>query len=89
MNLFDEIKKVLAPVSILDEEEIKPEQDLHADLGIDSFSTMESVIELESKYDIEFEDKKIRSLITVQDVVDYVRQKIAAACGEGGDYETV
>ena len=77
MKLFEEIKKILAPVSLVDEKEIQPVHNLAADLGIDSFGTAEVVINLENKFNLQIMDKQIRSFATVQDVVDYVRVNAA------------
>lgn len=79
MKLLDDIRRLLAPVSLMDEQDILPAHNLEADLGIDSFGTAEVVIELESKYAIEIAEKQIRSFISVQDVMDYVRQNAALA----------
>ncbi len=81
MKLLDEIRKVLAPASLVDEQDIKPEHNLAADLGIDSFGTMEVVIGLENKYNIKIMDKQLHLFETVQDVMDYVQQNAATANG--------
>lgn len=89
MKLFDELKEILAPASVMDEGSILPEHNIKTDLCIDSFGIMEVLITLEDKYDVTFPEKKIPSLITVQDVLDYMLQNMETSQEQGGNYETV
>lgn len=72
MDLLIEIRKILASVSIKSEETIELSDNLEADLGIDSFGTVEIAVQLEDKYNISIKDKELRIFCTVQDVLDYV-----------------
>lgn len=89
MGLFEEVRKLLAGASLLDEEEIRPSHMLEADLGIDSFGTMEIVISIESSFGVTVRDKDLKCLITVQDVVDFISKNSTSSKEQRRNYETV
>ncbi len=64
--------KILAMVSKKPTEELLPEKELVADLGIDSPKALELLIELEEAFSIEIEDEDAAKMETVQDVLTYV-----------------
>ncbi len=68
--------KVLAAASGKPEGELRPEQDLVADLGIDSPRQLELLIDLEEALGVEITDEEAAAMETVGDVLDY-----AAAAG--------
>ena len=45
------------------------------DLGIDSLSSVELALELESAFDVKIEDEELMKLKTVQDIVDILKSK--------------
>jgi len=49
---------------------------LTADLGIDSLDMLELVIALESTFDIEITDQAAKKLTTVQQMINYISQKV-------------
>jgi len=63
---------VLAEVCGRPAQEITPEQDLVADLEIDSPKALQLLVTLEEKFDIEIPDEDAARLEKVQDVLDYV-----------------
>ena len=63
---------VLAEVCGRPVQEITPEQDLVADLEIDSPKALQLLVTLEEKFDIEIPDEDAARLERVQDVLDYV-----------------
>ena len=70
-------------IEILDEKldkdasEITAESSIKEDLGADSLDMVEIVMEIEEEFDVEVEDSDTASIITVQDIVDYVTKKQA------------
>jgi acyl carrier protein len=57
-------------------EEIRPEADFQNDLGADSLDTVELVMSLEEKFDIEIPDEDAEKIRTVSDAVSYIDHKI-------------
>ena len=79
MNLLEEIRAILAPVSMMSEEDIMPDNNLRTDIGLDSFGTMDAVASLEDKYGINIADEQISMFITVKDIMDYVKHNTSPA----------
>ena len=56
--------------------EVKPDTSFIEDLGTDSLDTIELVMALEEKFNIEIPDEDTKEMNTVADVVKYIRSKI-------------
>ena len=68
---FDAIAKIVAERTGCSVADVKPESRF-ADLGIDSLDTVEMVMELEDKLDMEIElDKKVA---TIGELVDFIEE---------------
>lgn len=67
MNCFDELKKIIQE-KVGSEVEITMDSELKS-LGIDSLDLLETVIDVETKLGIKFEDEELVSFVTVGDVV--------------------
>ncbi|AFY75374.1 acyl carrier protein [Synechococcus sp. PCC 7502] len=59
--------------------EVKPEASFQNDLGADSLDLVEVVMALEEEFEVEIPDEDADSIKTVQEAVDYIEQKQAAA----------
>lgn len=70
--MFEEIKKMMVETLSIQEDLITPEAKLEADLGINSLELAELAFQCEDKYNMEFKDEDIHTLITVGDVVNYI-----------------
>ena len=70
--MFEEVQKVIAEQLGLDLAQVKPESRLVEDLEADSMDVVELVTELEMNYQIEIPDEAMTTLVTVQDVVNYI-----------------
>ena len=73
--MFEQVKDALVESLNIDGEEIKLESNLKDDLGIDSLSSIELALEIESEFDIKIEDEELMKLQTVQDVIDIINSK--------------
>lgn len=51
-------------------------QDITKDLGVDSIDLMDLIIGIETKYNIRFDDERIKSIKTVGDFLDYTNELI-------------
>ena len=45
------------------------------DLGVDSLEMIELVCAVEDEFDIEIADKKIKSLVTIGDLINYINSQ--------------
>ncbi len=70
---------ILSRIAKRDAAELKPGQDLVADLGIDSPKALEMICDLEEECGIEVPDDAVGTLETVGDVLKIVRDAESAA----------
>ena len=69
------VYKIIQEVLTDDVDKIKPEARLIDDLGADSLTAVEIVMELEKKLDIIIDDSEVEKIITVQDIINIVEAK--------------
>ena len=74
----DTVLEVIAKISKKDKAAIKPEQELAADLGIDSPKGLQLLMDLEDKLHIEIGDDDAARMNTVNDILTYVAAKETA-----------
>ncbi|MHC1683229.1 MAG: acyl carrier protein [Clostridiaceae bacterium] len=72
--MFQKIKSIIADQLGVDEEEITMESSFIDDLGADSLDIVELIMALESEFDIEFPDEDAEKVVSVADVVDYIKE---------------
>ncbi|MHC5938419.1 acyl carrier protein [Nostoc sp.] len=79
-ELFDKVKKIVTDqLSVEDPDKITPQSKFMDDLGADSLDTVELVMALEEEFDIEIPDEAAEQIISVQDAVDYINNKVTAS----------
>jgi len=62
----------------LQETEVTPDANLTKDLGIDSLDYAELTMEFEQVFDIRIPDSDAEKLTTINQAVDYIKQKLDA-----------
>lgn len=75
-DTLNKLKKVISEELRIDEDKIVPEAKLFDDLNFDSLDTVETVIGVEEAFDIVIEDEDTDSFETIQDIVDYINDRI-------------
>lgn len=75
--MLNKVIEILAEKLDRDPSEIEATSKIKDDLGADSLDMVEIVMEIEEEFDVEVEDADTASIITVQDIVDYVEKKQA------------
>ena len=68
----DKALDVLAAVSGTAREDLAPDRDLVADLGIDSPKALRLLVELEEAFDFEIPDEDAAEMSTVGDILAYI-----------------
>ena len=76
-DLSDKIKQVAIERLELNEEDVSMDSDIQKDLGADSLSVVELIMELEDTFNIEIPDEDAENLRTLNDVVNFVQEKLA------------
>ena len=76
------VKEIIMDKLGTSEEKITPEASFRNDLGADSLSTVELMMELEEVFGVEIEDEEAEKIQTVKDAVGYIEKKLADKGGE-------
>jgi len=72
-----QVRRILADHLDLDVGKIKKTAVLADDLGVDSFSSIEIVYELEDKFGVEIPEKDLADVKTVDDIVNYISSRLS------------
>jgi acyl carrier protein len=67
---------ILRNVLDVQEEQIKDNSNFVKDLGADSLTVVEIIMEIEEAFNIEIPDEETQGLETVKELRDYVKDKI-------------
>ena len=78
MNIYEEIKKVVIKQLGVKPEEVTSEALFINDLGADSLDTVELIMALEERFDIEVPDEDAEKMHRVSDVVSYIENRKGA-----------
>ena len=70
--MYEKLKQILVEEMNIDESLITPDAEFTTDLGFNSLELADLVVVCEEKFDIEFDDEVLPTLITVRDVVNYL-----------------
>lgn len=74
--MIEKLKQVLNDtVDIKKETEIDENTVILRDLGVDSLDMVELVCAVEDEFDIEIADKKIKTLVTIGDLINYIESQ--------------
>ena len=74
-ELEQEIIDTIAEEGEIDRSEITPDSNLY-DLGIDSLSSLETLVALEEKYDITIKQNKLRNVNSVSAIIKVVSSEL-------------
>ena len=74
-SVLESVKKIIAETLELDVKDIKEDSNLIADLGMESLDLVDLVVAFEDKYNVTIEDKDVKTLQTVKDIVTYIENK--------------
>jgi len=75
-SVEERVKKIVAEQLGVDLEDVTPEASFVDDLGADSLDTVELVMALEEEFDIEIPDEDAEKILTVQNSIDYIKEKL-------------
>ena len=72
---FEKLKKIIAEVLNVDEEEISMETFVD-DLGADSLDVFQIIMGLEEEFDIEIPNEEAEKIVTVGDAVEQIKSAL-------------
>lgn len=73
--MLEKMKEIIAEQLSVDESEVVLEASFKDDLGADSLDLFELVMALEEEYDVEIPSDDLNDLNTVEDVINYLKEK--------------
>ena len=73
---FEKLKKIIAEVLNVDEEEITMETTFMDDLGADSLDIFQIIMGLEEEFDIEIANEEAENIVTVADAVEQIKKAL-------------
>ena len=76
-EVFEKVKNVIIEQLGVAENNITMEASFIDDLGADSLDTVELIMALEEEFDIEIPDSDAEKVVTVGDVVEYIKDHVA------------
>ena len=71
--VFEKVKEIIVEQLGVEEDDVTLESSFIDDLGADSLDIVELVMALEEEFDIEIPDSDAEKVVTVGDVVDYIK----------------
>ena len=73
---FEKLKKIIAEVLNVDEEEITMETTFVDDLGADSLDIFQIIMGIEEEFDIEIPQEKAEKIVSVGDAAEAIKAAI-------------
>ena len=75
-EVFDRVKEIIVEQLGVAENAVTEESSFIDDLGADSLDIVELIMALEEEFDMEIPDADAEKVVTVGDVVDYIKDNI-------------
>lgn len=73
--MLEKMLPIIAEQLNVEEEQIRPESTFKEDLGADSLDLFELVMALEDQFGVEIPSEDLESIVTVNDVIEYLKGK--------------
>ena len=73
---LDKLKKIIADVLNVDENEITPATKFVDDLGADSLDVFQIIMGIEEEFDIEIANEEAENIVTVADAVEQIKNAL-------------
>ena len=74
--IFDKVKEIIIEQLGVTESSITMEASFIDDLGADSLDIVELIMALEEEFDLEIPDSDAEKVVTVGDVVEYIKDNV-------------
>ena len=75
-EIFNKVKEIIVEQLGVAETAVVAEASFIDDLGADSLDIVELVMAIEEEFDIEIPDSDAEKVVTVGDVVDYIKENV-------------
>ncbi len=75
-EIFEKVKKIIIDLLQVSEDAVTPEAHFIDDLGADSLDLVELIMGIEEEFNIEIPDGEAEKVVTVGDVVEYLKENV-------------
>jgi len=75
-EIFDKVKEIIIEQLGVSETAVSTEASFIDDLGADSLDIVELIMALEEEFDLEIPDSDAEKVVTVGDVVEYIKENV-------------
>ncbi len=75
-EIFDKVKEIIVEQLGVAENAVTMEASFIDDLGADSLDIVELIMALEEEFDLEIPDADAEKIVSVSDVVDYIKENV-------------
>ena len=75
-EVYDKVKEIIVEQLGVAETAITPDASFIDDLGADSLDIVELIMALEEEFDLEIPDADAEKVVTVNDVVEYIKGNV-------------
>ena len=75
-EIFDKVKEIIIEQLGVTESAITTDASFIDDLGADSLDIVELIMALEEEFDLEIPDSDAEKVVTVGDVVEYIKENV-------------
>lgn len=74
--MLEKVITILTDFTEIEKEKMTEQSNLVADLGLNSLDVISVVVAFEDAFDIEIPDQKIKDLVTIGDIVEYLEAHV-------------
>ena len=74
--MFEELKKILVDELQVSEDLVTPEAEFVNDMKLNSLEIADFIVLCEEKFGMEVDEEDIHSILTVQDLCDYIAERV-------------
>ena len=74
-EILEKLKNIIVEQLGVEGEQVVPGANFIDDLGADSLDIVELVMAIEEEFDIQIEDADAENIVTVKDVIEYIKNK--------------
>jgi len=71
--IFEKVREIVVDQLGVEEDDVTMEASFIDDLGADSLDIVELIMALEEEFDLEIPDEEAERIVTVGDVVEYIK----------------
>ena len=75
-EIYNKVKEIIVEQLGVAETAIVPEASFIDDLGADSLDIVELIMAIEEEFDLEIPDSDAEKVVTINDVVDYIKENV-------------